>query len=80
MESIALLQCSRCQLRWVDNPRFTTCPFCRRHHVDGGQAFAVGVFYGSAFEAAGLEKLNLGERCPHGWMTWMLCKKCSQGN
>lgn len=93
MDPIVLCRCIRCDLEWRQSERFQTCPNCRRWSKAGGLAVVAGaavevkevVLHGSDAGLLdpkvrrGLASLNLGERCPHGFMTWMLCGKCNEG-
>jgi hypothetical protein len=91
METVSLLACSRCGLRWVEDADAKKCPRCAQYHrapkavIVAGVEVQVGrteLFGGNeglqdALVRRGLESLRLGERCSHGHLSWRLCQKCA---
>lgn len=90
MEAVTLLKCSRCGLRWVEEPDQQRCPKCERYHrksaVVAGvevQVARTEVFGGDeglqdAQVRRGLDRLVLPGRCPHGMITSRICGDCAQ--
>lgn len=90
LTAVDLEVCERCGLTWVvgTNVRRGRCPACWRFsaYISGQVKIA-----GRAIEVAsllagqpilmsetyrGLDRLVLGDRCEHGWMTGLLCPTC----
>ena len=87
-----LMRCERCGLEWVaDDPG--TCPRCRRFSTLPTEPVIVGghkvqvrsvVLFGDETGLAdkkvrrGLEKVDLGCKCPHGFIHHSLCPECSE--
>jgi hypothetical protein len=84
---VDLLKCVRCSLRWVDDEGLNQCPRCKRWSAKptvvtlAGQnveVSAIRLFGESAMrDPRGLEVLNLGTRCGHGFIHPSLCQECS---
>jgi hypothetical protein len=79
--------CSRCQLRFVADEPPDTCPKCQRLYSGrtvirlAGRNIEVesSRLYGEnpLKSVTGLESLRLGMRCPHNWISSLLCPECS---
>jgi hypothetical protein len=90
MERVILLKCSRCELRWVEEPDQKKCPRCQKYHRKSAVVAGVEVevkrtevFGGDdglqdVRVRRGLDRLNLGERCKHGCITSRICGDCAQ--
>ena len=90
MDAVSLRRCVRCGLQWVDDRKFVNCPSCRRYSQAGGVTVVAGyvvevkevVLHGSdmglidPMVRRSLDILLLGERCPHGYLTWRMCDEC----
>ena len=88
---VDLYMCVRCRLRWVpDGEKY--CPRCRLHHsiptepvVVAGVQVPVATLrdYGlregllDADVRRGLDVLVLGDRCKCGYISTLICPKCS---
>lgn len=91
MDPVTLLECQRCFLRWVQDGDKLVCPRCRQHSLVPTKPVIVAgfevqvkavVLHGAEIGLSdkrvrkGLEKLNLYERCEHGYVTWRICPVC----
>ena len=93
MEPVTLFRCARCRLEWVRSsekvPGF--CPQCRKsysvpteiviagHAVEVTRVFDYGSDEGICDKRVrhGLDVLKLGDRCSHGWISYLLCPTCN---
>jgi hypothetical protein len=85
---VDLLKCARCSLRWVDDDCKKACPRCSKQKSEptililAGQRVEVGAvrLFGEKAMAdpSGLDVLNLGMRCSHGYIHPSLCESCSE--
>lgn len=93
IEAVDLNRCCRCSLIWVPEEDEQVCPRCRLNHtipthpvvVAGVQVpikalrdFGMRKGLLDSEVRRGLDKLELGERCPHAYITSMICPECSQ--
>lgn len=91
MDAVDLNRCTRCSLIWVPEEDAQVCPRCRLNHtvpshpvvVAGVQVpiravrdWGVRTFLQDSDVRRGLDKLVLGDRCPHGCVTFMICDTC----
>lgn len=86
---VTLWKCQRCELVFAsDNPP-TQCPSCRLFYSGtvyfklAGNDVQVDAIrtYGKSPLAkpevqAGLHRINIGCRCPHGWLHKSMCESC----
>lgn len=92
MDSVDLLQCSRCRLLFVKGSEAIPgyCPQCRKDFSVPTEILVAGqnipvtrvLELGSRISLCdkdvrrGLDTLKLGSRCEHGWITELLCPEC----
>lgn len=87
--TIVLSQCQRCLLTWIPDGFEKQCPRCwvvfgRKTEIVAGYEVEVEklVIEGSDIGLRdprvrrGLDKLYLGERCEHGFLTFRICHDC----
>jgi hypothetical protein len=94
MDAVDLLRCERCRLIWVEEGDEKVCPRCRLNHsIPSHPVMVAGVEvpiralrdFGmrkgllDSDVRKNLDKLVLGDRCPHGYMTFMICSRCCSG-
>ena len=90
MQTVSLDHCLKCHLKWL-NEGETVCPRCRTFSttpkdmvVVAGCEVAVSavVLHGSEVGLLdravrrGIDVLNLGERCDHGFISFRICPNC----
>lgn len=94
MNPVTLARCVRCDLRWVPD-RELVCPRCKLNHSVPSEPVLVAkvavpvkevVAFGARLGLAdpevrrGLDRLVLGDRCSHGYVTRHICPECSCNN
>lgn len=78
METVKVVCCQGCHLRWIDDGRFDRCPHCRRWNSIAAGEVRLKVVEG---ELEGPEPIlpqppDLG-LCPHGLLTSQICVECN---
>ena len=87
---VKLWKCDKCHLMWVDEQMPTVCPSCRRRKAGSVTISLASArvtiehvrVYGAnpiadAISSRSLEGIDLGCRCPHGYISEKLCKTCN---
>ena len=88
---VTLYRCDRCGLTFVADEPPKVCPACVRYYSGAVTIRLAGrdvevesvKLYGEnplkdAEATKGLDSLRLGMRCPHGWMTPILCQNATK--
>jgi len=86
---VQLWKCDRCALVFVAGTAPKTCPHCGRYHTVSVtirlagrdvEVSSVRLFGDSPLKdhsvTRGLDSLRLGDRCPHGFISSLLCPNC----
>ena len=92
MPTVTLLKCSKCRLRWVEEPNIKECPRCSKRFtlplgvvVAGVQVEVKRMEWWGGTDGlldpdvrSGLDTVYLHDRCPHRMISSHICKRCSQ--
>lgn len=91
MDAVDLNRCTRCRLIWVPEEDGQVCPRCRLNHtipthpvVVAGVQVPIKALRDFGMRSGlldsevrrGLDRLVLGDRCQHGYMTFLICSRC----
>lgn len=89
MKKVNIWYCERCGLKFVADELPKMCPSCRRNysgtvtfHLAGRDVEVASVrLYGDSplkdkAVTRGLGSMRLGDRCPHGFISSLLCPNC----